>query len=135
MAMTDTGTVTTEVRDRVLLIGLNRPDKRNALTPEMMIQLSEAYARFDADQNLRCAVLFGHGRAYSAGFDLTRLRDAVSGGELRYAEEQFDPFGCAGRKLSKPVVKLARRIAAAAPLAVRASLEVSNATLTDGQPR
>jgi len=50
---TDQGGVTTEVRDRVMLIGIDRPRKRNALTPNIMSGLSEAYARFDKDDDLR----------------------------------------------------------------------------------
>ncbi len=100
---TDQGGVTIEVRDRVMLIGLDRSSKRNALTPKMMRELSAAYAAFDQDDELRCALLFGHGAMYCAGFDLTFLKQAVAEG-MEYSDDGYDPFGLTGRRLSKPLV-------------------------------
>jgi enoyl-CoA hydratase/carnithine racemase len=100
---TDQGGVTTEVRDRVMLIGIDRPRKRNALTPKIISGLSEAYARFDKDDDLRCALLFGHGPVFCAGYDLTLLKDAVADG-MAYGGDAYDPFGLTGRRLSKPLV-------------------------------
>ncbi|AEF40649.1 crotonase/enoyl-CoA hydratase family protein [Hoyosella subflava] len=99
-----TGGVVTEVQGRVLLIGLNRPDKRNALTPEMLSELSDAYSRYDKDENLRCAVLYGEGAVYCAGADLTRLKGLIESGELSYGPDYYDPFGLEGARVSKPVV-------------------------------
>ena len=100
---TDQGGVTTEVRDRVMLIGIDRPRKRNALTPKIISALSDAYARFDKDDDLRCALLFGHGAVFCAGYDLTLLKDAVADG-MAYGGDAYDPFGLTGRRLSKPLV-------------------------------
>jgi enoyl-CoA hydratase/carnithine racemase len=100
---TDQGGVTIEVRDRVMLIGLDRSSKRNALTPQIMRELSRAYAAFDHDDELRCALLFGHGAVYCAGFDLTLLKQAVTEG-MEYSDDEYDPFGLTGRRLSKPLV-------------------------------
>lgn len=100
----DLGGVTTEVRDRVLLIGLDRASKRNALTPKMFDDLSAAYARYESDDALRCAVLFGHGASYCAGADLVHLKGIVEQTNLLYREDEIDPFGMTGRRLSKPVV-------------------------------
>ena len=100
---TDQGGVTLEVRDRVMLIGIDRSSKRNALTPKIMRELSTAYAAFDQDDELRCALLFGHGTIYCAGFDLTLLKQAVAEG-MEYGDDRYDPFGLTGRRLSKPLV-------------------------------
>jgi enoyl-CoA hydratase/carnithine racemase len=100
----DLGGVTLEVRGAVLLIGLDRPAKRNALSPQMLDELAVAYARYEADDALRCAVLFGHGKAFSAGADLIHLKRAIEDGELVYGDGQFDPFSMTGERLSKPVV-------------------------------
>jgi enoyl-CoA hydratase len=99
-----TGGVVTEVQGRVLLIGLNRPEKRNALTPEMFAELSAIYSRYDNDENLRCAVLYGEGAVYCAGADLTRLQGLVDGGGLSYGPNDYDPFGTEGARLSKPLI-------------------------------
>jgi enoyl-CoA hydratase/carnithine racemase len=65
------GDITSEQQGAVLLIGLNRPEKINALTGRMMRQLSEAYAEYDHNDQCRCAVLYGHGRAFCGGADLS----------------------------------------------------------------
>ncbi|MBT4303820.1 MAG: enoyl-CoA hydratase, partial [Actinobacteria bacterium] len=60
--MTDTeGNITTEVRDQILLMGINRPAKLNGFTPEMMRQLVDAYTELDSNPDLRVGVLFAHG--------------------------------------------------------------------------
>lgn len=98
------GGVTTEVQGAVLLIGLNRPEKRNAVTPEMFAGLSAAYSRYDQDDSLRCAVLYGEGAVYCAGADLTRLQDLVEGDGMTYGPDEYDPFGTEGARLSKPLI-------------------------------
>lgn len=103
-AKPDTGGVVTEVQGHVLLIGLNRADKRNALTPEMFAELSAIYSRYDKDDSLRCAVLYGEGAVYCAGADLTRLQAMVGDGELTYGPDDYDPFGIEGARLSKPLI-------------------------------
>ena len=72
------GAVTVEKNDdNVLLIGIDRPAKRNALTPELLTRLGEVYESYESDDALRCAVLFGHGPVFCAGADLNQLKDAV----------------------------------------------------------
>ena len=98
------GRVTTESRDRVHMVGIDRPEKRNALTSDILKGLAAAYADYEADDDLRCAVLFGHGPVFCAGFDLTQLREAVLSERLDSGEVGVDPFGLSGRRLSKPLV-------------------------------
>jgi len=98
------GCVSTEKRGRVFLIGLNRPEKRNALNGEMFDALSEAYARYERDDDLRCAVLYGEGSAYCAGADLVELKSLVDDDRLMYRVGEYDPFGLEGSRLSKPLV-------------------------------
>lgn len=96
--------VKTEVRGNVLLIGLNRPEKKNALTGEMFEALAEAYKRYDEDDNLRCAVLYGEGGVYCAGTDMAHVKELVESGALVYGDGDYDPFGIAGARLSKPLI-------------------------------
>ena len=53
--------ITVERDGHVLLMGLNRPEKRNAFTTTMLAELSQAYAILENDDDLRAGVLFGHG--------------------------------------------------------------------------
>jgi enoyl-CoA hydratase/carnithine racemase len=68
--MSDENVVTYEREGDLALIGLNRPDKRNALSPELREQLLAAVLR--AGDEAKCAILFGHGGNFSAGLDLAR---------------------------------------------------------------
>ena len=68
------GAVVTEVRGHVLLIGLNRPSKRNGFTPKMFCELAEAYTRLDDDPELRVGVLHAFGNHFTAGWVLPHPR-------------------------------------------------------------
>ncbi|MDQ1746872.1 MAG: hypothetical protein QOD07_1135 [Frankiaceae bacterium] len=62
-----------DVRDRVALITLNRPDKLNAWTPAMSAGYREALDNATADADVRVVVLTGAGRGFCAGADLDLL--------------------------------------------------------------
>lgn len=69
-----TDEVLTKHRDgHVLLVTLNRPAQRNALNYELRSSLRETFDAFDADDELRCAVLTGEGTAFCAGGDLKEM--------------------------------------------------------------
>ena len=67
-AQTEGQVVTYELDGEVALIGLNRPDKRNALSPALQTQLLELVLR--AGKEAKCGVIFGHGENFCAGLDL-----------------------------------------------------------------
>ncbi len=60
--------VTYEVRDQVAWVGLNRPDKRNAINDALLSHLAEAV--HSAQTEARAMVIFGHGACFCAGLDL-----------------------------------------------------------------
>jgi enoyl-CoA hydratase len=62
--------ILTEVRGRVLIITLNRPEARNALNNALSDALVETVERLDGDDGLSLAVLTGAGKGFSAGMDL-----------------------------------------------------------------
>ena len=60
-----------DVQDRVLTITLNRPDKLNAFTRDVMLpELIDAFDQADKDDNVRAIIVTGAGRAFCAGADL-----------------------------------------------------------------
>jgi enoyl-CoA hydratase/carnithine racemase len=66
----------TEMRDNVLTITFNRPEKLNALTPEIYAFVGDRVNEASTDPACRAVVLRGNGRAFSAGFDLSlQMRD------------------------------------------------------------
>ena len=60
-----------EVAERVLTITLNRPDKLNAFTAQMCIELLDAFNQADADDEVRAIIVTGAGRGFCAGADLS----------------------------------------------------------------
>lgn len=60
-----------EVADRVATITLHRPEKMNAFTTAMMLEMIHAFDRVDADDGIRAVVVTGAGRAYCAGADIS----------------------------------------------------------------
>ncbi len=59
-----------ECRDRVATITLNRPEKLNAFSDELVRHLADALRRFDLDPAAEVAILCGRGRAFSSGADV-----------------------------------------------------------------
>lgn len=96
--------ITTERRDHVLLIGLDRVAKRNAFDPAMLGALGHAYADLDRDDDLRCGVLFAHGDHFTAGIDLAQFAPLMASGALTPPPGALDPLGIVGPRLRKPVV-------------------------------
>ena len=60
-----------EVADGIATITLNRPEKMNALTSQMRVELVDAFDRVDADDAVKVVVITGEGRAYCAGADIS----------------------------------------------------------------
>ncbi len=59
-----------EKKDRITILTLNRPERRNALTIELMTELTDAVAAANADSTQRILILRGAGKAFCAGLDL-----------------------------------------------------------------
>lgn len=66
--------IRTATNDGVMTITLSRPDRLNAFTTAMHADLREALTTAEMDDSVRCVVLTGEGRAFSAGQDLTEER-------------------------------------------------------------
>ena len=63
--------VLTQVENGVARLVLNRPEKRNALTREMLDQMLTAIERFRNDSQVRTVLFEGHGSVFCSGMDLT----------------------------------------------------------------
>src|SRR5258708_7796090 len=60
-----------DVADNILTITLNRPEKLNAFTGDMMNEMVDAFDRADADDEVRAIIVTGAGRGFCAGADLS----------------------------------------------------------------
>jgi len=95
-----------ELRDHVLIVTMNRPQARNALSGPMMAIMKEAWDRVDSDPEVRVAVLTGAGGAFCAGADLKAMTAAHPADSFRSGA--FDPSVIEpllkGRRLTKPLI-------------------------------
>lgn len=62
-----------EKHGAVALLRLNRPDKLNALSPEMLAAIADALEAQDTEETVRCIVIYGGERAFAAGADIARM--------------------------------------------------------------
>ncbi|MGV8852416.1 MAG: crotonase/enoyl-CoA hydratase family protein [Rhodoglobus sp.] len=144
---TSNSTVTVERDGHVLLIGLNRVDKRNAADMAMLQQLALAYGELDRDPELRAGFVFAHGDHFTGGLDLADIGPRIGADGLDMVPEGgINPWQVSGQKLSKPVVIavqgtcltlgieliLASDIAVAADSTVFGQVEVSRGILPFG---
>lgn len=113
-------TVLKELRGKVLVLTLNRPDARNALSPELITDLREALKDAEADANAVAVVLTGAGeKAFCAGADLGKSFGSDAGflamhegrGEIAELFKQLN-------RLKKPVIGAANGAALAGGLGV-----------------
>jgi enoyl-CoA hydratase/carnithine racemase len=66
-------TIRYEVEDRIATITFNRPDKLNAVSPQMVSELKAAYAAVESDDAVWIAIVTGAGRAFCAGADVAEI--------------------------------------------------------------
>jgi enoyl-CoA hydratase len=105
--------ITVELDGHVLLIAVDRPEKKNAFDLAAIEQLAAAYARLAEDPDCRVGVLHTRGPHFSAGLDLAEVGPAVAqrGPEVLAGPGRYDPFGVWGEQVPKPVVMAVNGIA------------------------
>lgn len=91
-----------EQDEHVLVVTMNRPAARNALSGEMLKIMREAWDRVDEDPEVRCCVLTGAGGAFCAGADLKAMT-ANHPGETQFDAAVIEPL-LKGRRLTKPLI-------------------------------
>jgi methylglutaconyl-CoA hydratase len=74
-----------ESRKPAVVLTLNRPDRRNALSRDLIAALTEAFERARDDAAARCVILTGAGNAFCAGMDLAELQESLTAGKGKQA--------------------------------------------------
>ena len=139
--------ITLDRDGHVLLIGFNRPEKRNAADFQLLQELSLAYGELERDPELRAGFVYAHGDHFTGGLDLADVGPRIGADGLDIVPEGgINPWQVSGRQLSKPVVIavqgtcltlgieliLASDIAVAADSASFAQIEVARGILPFG---
>ena len=66
-------TLKIELQGQILIIGLNRPEKRNALNDEAILALEQVFDQIPP--GIKCAIIYGEGKHFSAGLDLSSIKE------------------------------------------------------------
>ena len=131
----DTGTseLLCEIRDRVALITLNRPEARNALSDHLTPALRRMIKQCGDDPNVGALLISGAGNAFCAGGDVRAWgtmptgRNSVRRARCRPANQAAHPDGCAGggesRRLQRFRDPRRRRLALALACDIRIASE------------
>ncbi len=93
--------IETTVEEGIYIVTLNRPEKKNAMSRQMRIELSNAILEFEKNNTLLAMILTNTGDCFCAGSDLKEINDGTYEPEGR----NLDGFGImTGKYLSKPVI-------------------------------
>jgi enoyl-CoA hydratase/carnithine racemase len=125
--------VETSLDGHVALCRLNRPEARNALSPEVMEQLGDAVARFDADPEARCIVIAGSDEVFAAGADIGTLA------KREFHETVFHPASSFWKRLAEcrtPMIAAVSgwALGGGCELALCCDMIVASETAEFGQP-
>ena len=74
--------IVVETRGKVRIVGINRPEHRNAVNSETAQELFRAFREFESDESVHCAVLYGRGSTFCAGYDLKELAGVQADSKL-----------------------------------------------------
>ena len=100
-------TIIIDKKERIATITLNRPEKLNAMSPELILDLIEAFDDVDKDEDIRVMIITGAGRAFLAGGDVEKdikpLADKSSSDFYAYIK-QADKFYKALLEMEKPTI-------------------------------
>jgi 2-(1,2-epoxy-1,2-dihydrophenyl)acetyl-CoA isomerase len=116
--------ILTELKDKVMVITLNRPDKFNSFNREMALQLQDLLDKAAADEGVRAILLTGSGKAFCAGQDLAEAIDTKGPGIPRIVEEHYNPIVSRIRNIEKPIIALVNGVAAGAGANIALSCDV-----------
>jgi enoyl-CoA hydratase len=126
-------TVITEVRGKVGIVRLNRPEARNAFNQLLLQEMFEALEAFDRDDGIRALVLTGDEKAFAAGADIKEMAEAspfemIQGRRV----DVFDRM----RALRKPVIAAVSgwALGGGCEVALSCDLIVASETAKFGQP-
>jgi len=109
-------TIEYEVKSSTAWITLNRLDKLNAFTEQMNKEITKAIKNVKRDDSVRCLVITGNGRAFSAGEDLGGIKDDIDYGDI--LKKRYHPMLKELATLEKPVIAAVNGTAAGAGMSL-----------------
>jgi enoyl-CoA hydratase/carnithine racemase len=125
--------VETSVQDEIALLRLNRPEVRNALSPEMLEEIASELERLDSDPAVHCFVIAGSDEVFAAGADIKAMSDRT------FAETLYHPAATFWKRLAAVKTPMIAAVSGWAlgggcELALACDMIVASETAQFGQP-
>lgn len=113
--MSEYQTILYELKNAVATVTLNRPERRNAITDEMMAEVSQALKSASRDSQVRTIVLTGAGKGFCAGQDLDAFRgDRPENHIYNHLVNHYKPLITRFQTVEKPIIAAVNGVAAGA---------------------
>ena len=132
-------TIELEKDDAVAIIKLNRPEKLNSFSSQMVQELCTVLDELAVDDDIRAVILTGNGRAFSAGYDLTTPTDNAVRSVVHYkerGEREGHPFAMKVWNFPKPIIAAINGycLAAACEIAMLCDISIAAEGSMIGEP-
>lgn len=128
-------TIKYQVESNICYITVSRPETLNALNPEVLTELYEAFNKFNSDDTANVAILTGEGRAFVAGADISSMSvmNAVEGRNLGSLGHRLMNFM---ESIEKPIIAAVNGFAlgGGCELAMACDIRISSTKAKFGQP-
>ena len=105
-------TIRYDVKDGIAWLYLNRPDKLNAFIAQMNREVKDAIKAASYDEQVRCIVITGEGRAFCSGQDLSEVDEHMDHGQV--LRDHYGPMIKQIRQCEKPIIAAVNGVAAGA---------------------
>ncbi|WP_221568213.1 enoyl-CoA hydratase-related protein [Alkalihalobacillus sp. TS-13] len=102
--------------NNVAWLRLNRPDKFNAFTEQMNIEITKALKQAEKDSEVRCLVITGNGKAFCSGEDLAGVKQDTDHAEI--LRKRYNPMVEKLANFEKPVIAAVNGVAAGAGMSL-----------------
>ena len=109
-------------KSRIVLITLNRPEKRNPLTPKLRMELIEALKEAERDEQIDVIILNGAGKSFCAGGDVEKFEKRIlvedQSQKRRTSIERFGAWAVEIAKVDKPIIAAINGVTAGAGISI-----------------
>ena len=111
-------TLLTSLQSGTAVLTLNRPERANSFNFEMINELRKTLAEAEQDPQVRCIVITGGGKVFSAGQDISEMKQGEKISYREHLEKTYNPLILQIRNMGKPVVEAVNGPCADAAFAV-----------------
>ena len=129
------GHIKFEKKDRVAVITMNRPEKRNALNAEVRQELLNILKRFNLDKSIRSVIITGTGEAFIAGADIQAMKNYTVEDAVESSRQGSQIFSYI-EKMRSPVIAAINgwTLGGGLELALACDIRICSETAQFGQP-